>query len=498
MPGQDRRIIAAHYFYLLKEDNESLRKLWTQLTSAAKLAADTGALDEPAAVTSLAPDSSTESERCSIMHCAGNGEIDLCLAMLRNLSLIEAVRLMDPAKNGEELSSFMGFVDDQRRQAMTAGVALFGESTMIVAADDGAGVEEDEACLTIAKRIEGAQAPLLPGLGHPGTAAAAPVCRRLTSALAPELCGGGDPSLTLFPGPDNSLVDYYVLRAADPERVVSTLFPELDSLLKELERATSFFREQRGSIVDENSSVDRQVGALLHRQVVAMDAANPNTAELENRIADLSRMFGLLATDSLMTRQAEKRLEKDLGSLKAVLSRVMNPDSDARDGIGDYHLGLYGTELEAIHTVSRDLDHSRQNAEAAIDVVRTQIELLRAEEESEIQSQTRGLLDQILKLQEEGLALQVAAGLIEFVLIFYYVLLSWEHLLGITESEHISPIVRIIPVAGIAAGAALGTHFLARSIKNKTWRNPGLWVSAAMLFTALAALVILSVSTHAG
>lgn len=497
MPRQNRQIIAAHYFYLLKEDSEGLRKLWSQLASSATLARDAGAEGENSAIAALAPDSSTESDRCSIMHCAGNGELDLCLAMLRNLALVEVVRLEGPERNGGEIGSFMDFIDGQRRQALAEGVSLFGESTMIVAGDGGKGVNEEQACLLIANRLEGDQALHLPGLDQSSAAAAAPNCRKLTSALAPELSGGGNPNLTLFPSPENSPVAYYVLKAADPERIVSTLFPELDSLLKELERATAFFREQRSSIVEENSSIDKQVGALLHRQVISMDAENPDTAELESRIADLSRMFGLLATDSLMTRQAEKRLEKDLGALRTVLSRVMNPTADS-DGIGEYHLGLYGTELKAIRTVSSDLDHSRQNAEAAIDVVRTQVELLRAEEEAEIQSQTRGLLDQILKLQEEGLALQVAAGLIEFVLIFYYVLISWEHLLGVEEAEHISPIVRIIPVAGIAAGAALGTHFLARSIKNKTWKNPGLWVSAVMLLMALVGLVILSISTLTG
>ena len=487
----NRQIIAAHYFYLLKEDSDSLRKLWKQLTASTGPDGDSTV---PAALPALAADPTAHSERCVIMHSTSSGEIDFCLAMLPNLAVIEVLWLKGAGDHEQGWRDFLSFIDGQRAQAQSGGITLFGETVLMVAAPDEEADYEHDACALIGDRLNPSDALALPGLGEPSEPVPAPSCRHLVSDLAPELCGGGNPRLTQLPGPNDSSADYFVLRANSPERMLSTIFPELDSLLKELARAAAYFREQRDAIVEENSSIDKQVGALLHRQVVSMDVTNPDTVKLESRIAELSRMFGLLATDSLVTRQADKRLAKDLGALRRVLGRMMDPAPGKVDGVGDYHLELFGTEVEAIRTVNRDLDHSRQNAEAAIDVVRTRIELVRAEEGSQIQSQTRGLLDQMLKLQEEATALQVAAGLIEFVLIFYYVLISWEHLLGLERAEHISPVMRILPVFGIAAGAALGTHFMARSIKNKTWRNPGMWISAVMMIAALAGMIMLSLS----
>ncbi len=488
MAEEARRINAAHYFYLLKEDEESLGLLWS------KVASDGDETSSQLGLTGPLTMGEARADRCMVLHHTKGGANDYCLAMLPNLAAIEVIDRSDNGPSRQGWLRFLARVDDFRTLSLEKGVSLFGESTLLVIPGGGDGHLIEEAADLVGSRVNASGMTGLPIAGEAVEPLPDLGGAYLASDLKPSLAGGDGCRLFRFPAPEPSSVSYWALAAADPEAMVTNLFPELDSRLQELTRAASYFRQQRESIMGERADIERKVGALLHKQVQTTSDNEPNTGELENRISSLSRMFGLLATDSLMARQADTRLGNDLELLRQNLTRLMDGRPGSRDEIGEYLLNKYSAELDAVRTVARDLDYSRQNAEAAIEVVRTQVELLRAREEAVIQEQTKGLLKQILRLQEEGLALQVAAGLIEFVLIFYYVLLSWEHIIGSAAAEHLTPFTRMLPILGIATGAALGTHFLARSIKNKTWRNPGLWVTGALLLFSLVMLIIISVT----
>ncbi len=482
--SEKKRITAAHYFYLLKEEEDGLRRLWRLLGAAERL-------DAAGAVAGLLADGSVSpSESCSLLHYLPGAPMDLCLAMLPNLAVVEMVQRADEGPVPQAWNAFLEVVISQREHIAGEGVSVFGETTLLVEPPGGEAPGKELLEVTAAR--VGGQAAADPLLGGPGALVATSAGRVLSSDIDPELAGGGRPRLHRLSAPDPAPWEFYALSAAEPESFVTGDFPELDSLLKELDRAAGYFRQQKDSVVDERTGVDGRVGALLHKQTVYMRDGKPDTSELEESITDLSRMFGLLATDSLMVRRAERHLGHDLNRLRKSLSRIMSGGAGAADEIGDYYLSLYGGDLESIRNVALDLENSRQNAEAAIGVVRTQVELLRAEEEAGIQDQTRRLLGQSLKLQEEGLALQMAAVLIEFVVVFYYVIKSWEGVLGPGTVEELPPLLRMAPVFGIAAGTAIGTHFLARALKSRNWKSPGLWISAMLMVSSIVGLVILS------
>jgi FtsZ-binding cell division protein ZapB len=492
MTGEAPRISAAHYFYLLKEDEDSLGLLWSEAAGGeGKDVTPSLGLDD-----SL-PTGDTLAERCAILHRVDQGKQAFCLAMLANLAVVEVLFRSGEASgegDGSSLEEFTNLVGDIRSRGLEKGVSFFGESTVLVMAGTEAPRLSELAVLAGGAGLP-ASGGFEPGLpGSTSATGAALDASLLSSDLDPRLAGGGAPRLTRLLSPGATAVDYWSLTAKDPETLVSSLLPELDSRLKELERSSAYFRQQRNGIATERARVEEQVGALLHKHVQSEGGSDSDAGELKDRIGSLSRMFGLLATDSLMARRADNHLRRDVEQLRSNLARLMSREPGSHDEIGDFFLERFESELDAMRGVARDLDYSRQNAEAAIEVVRTRVELLRAEEEAAIQEQTRGLLGQILRLQEEGLALQVAAGLIEFVLIFYYTLLSWEHVMGTERAEHLSSLMRLLPILGIAAGAAIGTHFLARSIKNRTWKNPGLWITGTMVLASLITMVVISFS----
>ena len=216
-----------------------------------------------------------------------------------------------------------------------------------------------------------------------------------------------------FPDLTDGGRDYYAIAAVDPQTFTATIFPEMDSLIKKLGRTARYFEQQRQTIVSERADVDREVGALLHRQVVTDTTGAVGAALLEDQIVSLSRMFGMLATDSLLVRRSSEGISRYIKQLNRELKAITVPGSS--DEIGAHYINHFSLDLAETHAESHNLDFSRQNAQAAIEVVRTQVEIMRAGEEAAIQQQSQEILSRSLVLQKERLALQVAAGFVEFV-----------------------------------------------------------------------------------
>lgn len=471
MPDKNRHISAIHYFYLLKDDLGDLQKVWSLLTSP------TGSAHEQPIAAGLGLAGEGSDGYCKIVHRVPGEDLDFCLMMLTDLYAVELIYHRQSAPGlKQRWQKVLDLIEADRSRLLAGEVTIFGETTVMV-------TEE-------ASRVEIAQA--ITGLMQAE--------QLITGTINPILAGGTKPLLVNLISNDKGR-DFYALSAPELQANFSEIFPQVDSLIKKLKRSSAYFEEQRNAIIGERTEIDRQVGSLLHRQVVT-GGGELMAEQLEEQIARLSKMYGMLATDSLLVRQAADRLERDLNQLKRAFdiffTKADGEDAEGGEGEGmrHYYLNLFGGELVATHTELKDLNFSRENAQAAIEVVRTQVELLRAGEEAAIQGQTKELLSRSLLLQQERLALQVAAGFVEFVLVFYYVLKSWEGIAGQSQVEHIPPLVRLVVIGSMAASAAVGTHFLARSLHQRSWKNPGLLVSVAILALSLAAMVVFTITSN--
>ncbi|MHB0866352.1 MAG: hypothetical protein ACYC6B_01170 [Thermoleophilia bacterium] len=460
MAAKSQPLAVIHYFYLLKEDREDLQKLWQGL------AAGVGGRPQPAPSMDLGETGLGSPDSCRIIDQLEGEDLDLRLLMMSDLSVVQ-VCYREPA--ADDLSeSWRGGLERLRadRESITAdGITVFGETTLLVSITAAGGFAARAAAVVSAATL-------------------------LQSDLKPAM--GGDPAVLVnLLDHDDRERDFYALATADPDTIITTLFPQTDALIKKLGRTTAWFEQQRRTIVDERAGVDRDVGSLLHRQVVVGAQSAPDTLRLEQQIDALSRMFGVLATDSQLVRQSAESLERDISLLEQSFIPLLG---EGQDEIGGHYMEAFGRELAAARDEARNLDFSRINAQAAIEVVRTQVELLRAREEVAIQEQTRELLTRSVLLQKERLSLQVAAGFIEFVLVFYYLLKSWEGIVGMEPVEHISPLLRLIVIGSLSASTSVGTHFLAQTFSSHSWRSRGLWISIAFIVASFAAMVVLSIA----
>lgn len=465
MPEGKNAVVAIHYYYLLKSNEKSLGETWSLLLDRAG-----GEAEKQEPPGSLAGETG---EHCRIVKSADGRDFDLRLAVLPGLAVVEAV--YRDGTDGDLAAHWRGALkrlDGDRERVLTGGVSLFGETTLLVAGDRS----EDEVK---SAALEAA------GAG-----------KALVSHLNPEVAGDGKPLLLFLPGAGGEKRDYYALAAAATDTIVFTTFPELASLIRKIDRSASYFEVQRNTITDERSDTDRQVGSLLHRQVVAGKEASKTPEKLEQQVNDLSKMYGVLATDSLLIRNSQEQLETELRQYGRTFGALLSPGG--KDETGSYFASIFNTELEAIRDEIRNLDFSRENARAAIEIVRTEVELLRAGEDVAIQSQTRELLLRSLTLQQERMALRVAATFVEFVLVFYYVLKSWESIAGGETFNRIPALLRILVVALIAGGTAMGTHYVAQAIQHRNLKESRtgiiIWLSVAVAALLLAATIMVIVT----
>ncbi|MCK5587642.1 MAG: hypothetical protein KAI34_02820, partial [Candidatus Lokiarchaeota archaeon] len=131
------------------------------------------------------------------------------------------------------------------------------------------------------------------------------------------------------------------------------------------------------------------------------------------------------------------------------------------------------------------LSNTLTGIKTAIDVVDTKVGLVRGKESLTLQKQTQ-------HLQEEGTSMQMATSMIEFVLVFFYSLESWE-ILTSHEVFVLIPVVFKVGLIGLFAFmAVVATHFLAKSWRENWKLNKGVLISFIILVGILVSIILIT------
>ncbi|MFQ5801128.1 MAG: hypothetical protein ACE5HH_05360, partial [Candidatus Hydrothermarchaeales archaeon] len=274
--------------------------------------------------------------------------------------------------------------------------------------------------------------------------------------------------------------DYVLTPPTNPEELEHFLtlhFPLFDFAIHRLHIERDYFKNQRTWIMNEKAEIDKTVGDILHKRIVG-ETLNPENIELlEKEIDTLSSKYGILANDGHHIRKARTVVEDDLEAVHDHLREFGNlpPEGELRileDSI-DLKNKLLADEIS--------ISYSIKNTKTAIDTVRANVDLLRSREN--------------IFLQEEAVSFQVAAGVLEFIIIFYYSLTSWLHLLGDERFKSIPTPVRFISIFLFASFSVALTHFVGKSYREKWKLNKGMIISVAALLAVFLYIVYLSIQT---
>jgi len=253
-------------------------------------------------------------------------------------------------------------------------------------------------------------------------------------------------------------------------------FPVFDFLIHKLHKERDYFRTQRSWIVKEKDEINKTIGDILHRRIVG-ETLNPENIELlEKEIDTLSSKYAILVNDGHLIRTARTVLEEDM---EAVYSSLQGFGKPLEEG-----LMILKDSMELKEKLEGDetsISYAIKNAKTAIDTVRTNVDLLRSREN--------------ILLQEKGVSYQVAAAVLEFIIIFYYSIASWEHLIGVHRMELIPPPVRFASIFLFTTLSVVLTHYVGESYREGWKLTRRMLIAGAALIAVFLYILYISIQT---
>jgi hypothetical protein len=253
-------------------------------------------------------------------------------------------------------------------------------------------------------------------------------------------------------------------------------FPVFDFSVHKLHMERDYFKNQRIWIIKEKAEIDKTVGDILHKRIIGETLNSKYIEALEKEVDTLSTKYGILVNDGHLIRKARTTLEDDMENVYRALGEFGKiPEGD---------LDIINNSMELQKKLIEDeksISYAIKNVNTAIDTVRTNVDLLRSREN--------------IYLQKEAVSFQVAAGVLEFIIVFYYSIASWEHIIGTERIEFIPPQIRFITIFTFALLSVALTHFVGESFREKWKINKGMILSGAALILVFIYIVYISLQT---
>jgi hypothetical protein len=261
--------------------------------------------------------------------------------------------------------------------------------------------------------------------------------------------------------------------------------PQILWTIQRLHREKAFFEDRIKTILTEKNQAAAELSQILHQKVGKSLTAD-STQALENQIERLSSMYGVLATNLHLIKEAVATFENDLAILE---SQAAGFQSDG--GWPFHHVSGFREALQTLVKHGADVKLSLDNTKAAIGIARTQADLLRGRQGLALQEQTRQLLDQNVKMQDEHMSLSMAAHVVELVVVFYYTLKSWESIAVAKSVEVLPPIVKFSVVGMFAVSVVFLTHAIGASLHERRLLKLPVTAGALLVISSLLAMALL-------
>ena len=236
-----------------------------------------------------------------------------------------------------------------------------------------------------------------------------------------------------------------------------------------------YLRQRTHLINIEANNNGLMVSSVLHNRFVAQAIQSP-TEIMEVKIEQLALNYGVIASYFRLLQESQGLLERSQLRVTAAAHKIYG--NQLESNLQEYLTVCRKAAGEVQQVIDR-VNLIMNEVKAAIDVVQTQVDLMRSKESVELQRQFNQVLAQNVALQQKSLTLQVAAGFVEFIVIAYYTLSIWKSLSDPNIFHHIPAILTLIIAGSFAGLAVFGTHLLAhehRSFKQIALASGGILV----------------------
>jgi|GEM_PF-2333390 len=251
----------------------------------------------------------------------------------------------------------------------------------------------------------------------------------------------------------------------------------LDRLTHEMARELGFDEDQHETVSGKMDEMNRQVGGILNEK-------SKELSHLEEEVSAISDIHAQMTNYNSLLGNIAHRLRTGMPWFDRLHSRAFG---DQETFFQKRIRRRADRLLDSLSLTQKDLSRSLENARAAVDVIKSRVDLNRSRTNLELQQQISSMMRQNIHIQEEMQVAGVAASLIEFFVVLYYGLGVWKTLAGEELMHNIPPGLTGTLISFFSLSVVIGTHKTAKALKEKSTRPVLLW--AVIVLAMLGALV---------
>lgn len=255
--------------------------------------------------------------------------------------------------------------------------------------------------------------------------------------------------------------------------------PCIEASLLRLDKINSYYREQKRLLLKEKEGLDQRLSRILHSNTVSSANQADKIEELENQLQSLVASFGVIAGDYSIILEGVNRIQQMMNYSRYLLDKQKEIEVD--DILYEKIFDYYFNKLKDMENLAEGLRISRENYQAAINVIRSRLDILISHENINTQNQIKNIMELNTSIQKQGLIFQFAAGLVEFVVLAYYSHSLWKALAY--NAYHVVPGWLQFIITCIFSGTTVYlTHIIAEYIQGeKHHRRRIIWLALFLL-----------------
>ncbi len=259
----------------------------------------------------------------------------------------------------------------------------------------------------------------------------------------------------------------YLMLSPMPGQEFFMRFIYTDLLDRKIEREARLFMEMLDSVREKRRKCESRASRLL-------DDRGESLADFERLVKELCLVYVELARYLEWVNSRVSMLKEDLHELSGEVRWLVSGE----DEVFSERIERHRYALETLMYERENFILAHQKVKNALDVVGMRIEIERGRE--------------TVELQQESISLQVAAGFIEFIVVFYYTLNSWK-ILGREGFAALPAWVVLLVLTAFSSSVVLFTHAVAVARRRGRSFTPHMAASIALLVLVALAMLLLSI-----
>lgn len=264
---------------------------------------------------------------------------------------------------------------------------------------------------------------------------------------------------------------------------------QVEAAALKLHTISDLYISQSKYISQEKNRLDRTLSELL-RQQSTLDFSSENLADfLEKNLNELSNAYVVISGYYRVIREAHTSTAGLLSALRRRISR--DPVMANQRSINALFLDYYLSRLTTMRDIQKELQSSLNDHQAAIELIQGRIDLMNSRENLRLQHRLGAVMELNTSLQEQSLTFQIAASLIEFIILAYYSLSMFKYLAP-TAYHHVPSWLLLLLFSSFAGAAVMGTHVVAERMLGKQHKNTGSIIVSLLLLITLGTIFYLA------